>query len=86
MIDRVGGEARVGADVLERLLGRAEVADAVVEHGDQRTLARSQRALGRRDAVALDAHGVAQAAGHALERRLDDVVGVRAGALASRAA
>ena len=33
---RIGGEARVGADVLQRLLRRAEVADAVVEHGDER--------------------------------------------------
>ena len=32
----VGSEAGVGADVLQRLLRRAEVPDAVVEHGDQR--------------------------------------------------
>ena len=32
---RVGGEAGVGAEVLERLLGRAQVADLVVEDGDQ---------------------------------------------------
>ena len=36
----VGGEAGVGADVLERLLGRAQVADAVVEHGDERPVGR----------------------------------------------
>ena len=35
----VGGEPGVGAAVLQRLLRRAQVADAVVEHGDQRLLA-----------------------------------------------
>ena len=50
---RIGGQPRVGTDVLERLLRRAQVADAVVEHGDQRRSA-SQGALGRRHARALD--------------------------------
>ena len=31
----IGGESGIGADLLERLLGRAEVADAVVEDGDE---------------------------------------------------
>jgi hypothetical protein len=44
----VGGEPGVGADVLERLLRRAQVADAVVEHGDQRAGGRSQHTLGAR--------------------------------------
>ena len=40
----VGGEAGVGAALLDRLLRRVQVADAVVEHGDQRPIvARSVR-------------------------------------------
>ena len=35
---RVGGQARVGTHVLDRLVRRVEVADAVVEHGHQRTV------------------------------------------------
>src|SRR3546814_1754336 len=74
----VSGEASVGPEVLERLLGRAEVADLVVEHGDERyrRLPKSDHALGGRHPAALDPDGVAQAAGHALEAGLDDVVGV----------
>ena len=77
----VGGEAGVGTDVDERLLGRAQVADAVVEHGDQRAPAATVTARPwwtARFPGALDAHGVAQAAGQTLERRLDDVVDVAA--------
>jgi hypothetical protein len=76
----IGGEAGVGADPLERLLGRAQVADAVVEHGDQR--ARDARRRSHSTPLvdgtpgALDPHRVAQRPGHALERRLDEVVGV----------
>src|SRR6188508_1090930 len=36
---RVGGEAGVGAALLERLLRRVQVADAVVEHRQQRPIA-----------------------------------------------
>ena len=61
----------VGAHVLERLLGRAQVADAVVQDGDEPAHRAapvtgrpwSQGALGRGDAHALDAHGVAQGTG-----------------------
>ena len=63
----------VAADVLQGLLGRAQVADAVVEDGDH---AAHSTALGRGHPAALDADGVAQGAGHALERGLQDVVGV----------
>ena len=56
-IDRgIGGQAGIGTDVLERLLRRSQVADAVVEHGDSvTTCSGSQRALGGRDPGALDA-------------------------------
>ena len=76
----VGGETGVGAHVRQRLLGRAQVADPVVEHGHERArpAVAAQHALGGRHPGALDAHGVAQAAGQALERRLDDVVDVAA--------
>ena len=40
----VGREAGVGAHVVERLLGRAEVADAVVGDGDERRVAGRRRA------------------------------------------
>src|SRR3546814_13477999 len=74
----VSGEASVGPEVLARLLGRAEVADLVVEHGDERPrrLPKSDHALGGRHPDALDPDGVAQAAGHATESGLADVVGV----------
>ena len=45
---RVGGEAGVGADVLQRLLGRAQVADLVVEDGDEGHRDVYERALGGR--------------------------------------
>ena len=73
----VGDELGLGADVDERLVDRAEVADAVVEDRDTRG---HKRALGRRDPRAFDAHGVAQRPGHALEARLDDVMRVLAAA------
>ena len=78
----VRGEPRVGADAFERLLRRAEVADAVVEDGDQGPASRHSDALGRRHAAALDAHRRAQRSGDALERGFDDVVGVVARPLA----
>ena len=83
---RVGGEPGVGADVLQRLLRRAQVADPVVEDRDQRPIGSPPLVTARPwcdgTAGALDPHGVAQAAGEALERGLDDVVDVAAGPLA----
>ena len=70
----------VGPEVLEGLLGGAEVADAVVEDGDHRpgggpSVTGPPWWRGSPRGV-LDPHGVAQGPGHALERGLDDVVGV----------
>src|SRR5581483_3846079 len=39
----IGGQPGVRADVLQRLLGRAQVADAVVEHRDERAIRCGQR-------------------------------------------
>ncbi len=66
-------EAGVGPDVQQCFLGRAEIADAVVEDRDHRGL---QDALGRRDGRALDPDGVAQGPADGLEVRFEDVVGV----------
>ena len=73
----VVGHPHVGAHALERLLDAAAVAHAVV--ADRRSL--GQRALGARHAGLgrVDRHRLAQRAGERLERRLDHVVGVRAG-------
>src|SRR5262249_36060475 len=43
----VSGESGVCADADQRFLGRAEVADAVVEHGDERRTARGRPARHR---------------------------------------
>ena len=78
----VDDEPGVGPEVDEGLLGGSEVADAVVEDGDpcahSHPAGVAQGPLGGGHTRTVDAHGVAQAARHPFERRLDDVVGVLA--------
>ena len=76
----VDGQSGIGAATLQRLLRRAQIADAVVEHGDQRlqSLIVLQHALRRRHLRALDAHCVAKAPRQTFEHRLDDVMHVAA--------
>ena len=74
----VGGDHGLGADALERLLDRAQVAHPVVEDRDPCVIV--ERALGRRHAglVGVDRDRLAQRPGERLEAGLDQVVGVGA--------
>ena len=76
----VSGQRDVGAGALERAHRRADVARAVVED-DNRGIAVTERALGRRHAglPRVERDRVAQRPGERLELRLDDVVRVAAG-------
>ena len=80
----VGHEARPRPEVHERLVRGSQVADPVVEDGDPAGHRHPWRAspsvpLVEGTPAALHAHGVAEAARHALERCLEHVVRVLAG-------
>ena len=76
----VGADHGLGADVLERLLDRAQVSHPVVEDRDPRLRSRVSVPFVRRHAglVGVDRDRLAQRAGERLEAGLDHVVGVGA--------